>query len=65
MNVKKAEMWGFFITADLGADISNISGVKKRQRKREDEGRTRPGDTPSYTNHIDSVLLTHEILDLK
>lgn len=58
VNVKKAEIQGFFITADLGAYILNISGRKEGQRKREgrrkEEGikeGTRPGDYTFLTSY--------------
>lgn len=36
MNIKKAEVWGFFTTAELGANILNTCGRKEGNKRREE-----------------------------
>ena len=56
MNVKTAEIQVFFITADLGACILNISGRKEGQRKR--EGRRKEEGMKEGTRPRDYTFLT-------
>lgn len=59
VNIKKAEVWGFITTADLGANILIISGREEGKRRREGgvKGGIKAWDYTFLTTYVFPQLL--------